>query len=214
MNLLLAGIEPSAPTPSSVAWDCLAAISEMEFEEHSVATLRLPAVWDDCFQPLQDALNQNWDAIVCLAGKNCDALAVERIAINESDVSIKDRCGRRPRSKVIVTDGDPGYWSGLPYRELSARLSEAKLEATSSHSAGTGLSNFIFYRMMHSLALRGRQIPAGLIHLPERRFKVEQAEQFASVLLSCLDGRLISESSLRIDLSAAATRSRLQSHVR
>ncbi|MBK1876940.1 hypothetical protein [Pelagicoccus mobilis] len=210
MNLLLAGIEPTVPTSEAVAWRYLSVIGEMEFEGHHVVTLRLPAVWDDCFLPLKDCLSQKWDAVVCLADADSESIEVERIAINETDVSTKDRSGRRPRGKVIVPDGEPGYWSTLPYRELALQLTNAKLQASGSHSAGTGLANFVFYRMMHALSVSERRLSAGLIHLPERRFEEEKAERFASVLVSCLDGNREPEDSLKLNLDRIQARSGVQ----
>lgn len=212
MNLLLAGLEPSVPTAKAVAWQYLTAIGEMSFDEHTVETVRLPAVWDDCYQPLLDRLRLDWDCVVCLAGKSGGSIAVERVAINETDASIKDRSGRRPRGKKIVADGDPGYWSGLPYRELSERLSDAKLEATRSHSAGAGLANYVFYRLMHTLSQGARGVQAGLLHLPERRFEKEDVERFFAVLVSTLGNRSRSSEALAVDLEKLRLRGPLQSN--
>lgn len=211
MNLLLAGLDSTAPTQNPVSKQCLSLVGEMELEGHSVSTIALPAVWDDCFQPLHDLLAQDWDAVVCLAEKDCEAIAVERVALNEADVTIKDRSGRRPRGKQISQMGDPGYWSGLPYRELSMKFTEAKLEATSSHSAGIGLSNYVFYRMMHALSESGRRPLAGLIHLPRRGLEASALERFIGVLVSCLDPNVASESSLQIKKGNLNIRGDLQS---
>lgn len=211
MNLLLAGIESTDAASDAVAWQYLSAASEMDVGEHSVTTLRLPAVWDDCFLTLHSLLDQSWDAVVCLAARDVDVVSVERIAINETDVAIKDRNGRRPRSKLIAAGGEPGYWSGLPYRELSSRFTEAKVEAASSHSAGTGLANYVFYRLMHFFSNDSRDIPAGLIHVPACQIASERAECFVAVLLDCLHQRPDSNESLLVDVKSQKVRSAIQS---
>ncbi|EDY85128.1 pyrrolidone-carboxylate peptidase superfamily [Verrucomicrobiia bacterium DG1235] len=210
MNLLLVGFESMDPAAGSNSWKCVSACEGIEFEDHRVQVLQLPASWDDCFEPLESALEENWDAVVCLADKSCDSYAIERIAINEADVTWKDRLGRRPRRKLIKLSGDPGYWTGLPYRELALRLTTANFQASPSHSAGMGLANYVFYRMMHELATRGEDMQAGLIQIPDSAASLseERTRQFVSVLLDTLDPAARSQDSLSFDSS------RVGSHLR
>lgn len=210
MNLLLVGLETVDGTSKSLACECVAACSALEFESHTVESLVLPARWDDCFKPLDAMLDRPWDAIVLFSEKMCDSISIERIAINETDVAQKDATGRRPRGKAIQAAGDPGYWTSLPYRELASKLTAAKFMAIPSHSAGMALANYVCYRMMHGLAQRGRQIPAGLLQLPFAGavFSEAEAKRFTSILLEALDPQRLSRESLGVDLSRVSDRIR------
>lgn len=206
MNLLLVGLESIALPADSVACQWVASLAQVEAEGHMIQSIRLPSSWDGCFGPLQSLLASPWDAVVVFAEKGSGPIAIERIAINETDVSQKDSEGRRPRGKLIENAGEPGYWTTLPYRELASRLTAARFAASSSHSAGTSLANFVCYKLLHELAKRGSEIPAGLIQLPGSLASVspDEAKQFLSALLGSLDAS--GNDSLRLDLDRLSQR--------
>lgn len=208
MNLLLVGFESSTAASDCGFWQSVAGIDKEGLGENKVETLQLPSVWDTCFEPLGYVLAQPWDAIVFLAEKSCETIAVERVAINEADVAIKDSIGRRARGKVIDAVGDSGYWTGLPFRELAMNLTTARFPAVASHSAGTGLANYVYYRLMRQLSKVGRSIPAGLIQLPQGKsaFSEEEGKRFVSVLLDTLDPNQIQQDRLGFDLQSMQTR--------
>ncbi len=208
MNLLLVGLETIDGGAQSLACQSVTSFAAGDLEGHNVESLTLPPRWDDCFKPLDAVLDHPWDAIALFSEKVGDTVAIERIAINETDVSQKDAIGRRPRGKVIEAEGDPGYWTTLPYRELASRLTAQKFTATPSHSAGMALANYACYRMMHGLALRKRRIPAGLMQLPlaGKAFSEDEAKRFLSVLVEALDPIRLSEDSLGVELSRIAER--------
>lgn len=208
MNLLLVGLETIDASSQSLACQCVANIASLDVENHNVESLTLPARWDDCFKPLDAMLDHPWDAIVLFSERVCDSISIERIAINEADVSQKDAVGRRPRGKSIEVDGDAGYWTSLPYRELAAKLTASRFPATSSHSAGMALANYTCYRMMHGLAERNRRIRAGLLQLPftGTAYSEVDAKRFLGVLFETLDPKFVSQESLAIDLPGVADR--------
>lgn len=216
MNLLLAGLETIDSSAQSLACQCVANCASLELDGHNVESLSLPARWDDCFKPLEAMLEHPWDAIVVFSERVSDSISIERIAINEADVSQKDVIGRRPRGKTIDPTGDPGYWTSLPYRELASKLTGANFLAVPSHSAGMALANYVCYRMMHGLAQRNRRIRAGLLQMPFARepFSETEAKRFLSVLLEALDPSFVSGESLSIDLPRAADRLRVENPFR
>ncbi len=216
MNLLLVGLETIDSSAQSLACQCVANCSSLEVDGHNVESLALPARWDDCFKPLESMLEHPWDAIVVFSERVSDSISIERIAINEADVSQKDVIGRRPRGKTIDPAGDPGYWTTLPYRELASKLTGASFLAVPSHSAGMALANYVCYRMMHGLAQRNRRIRAGLLQMPFARepFSETESKRFLSVLLETLDPSFVSGESLGIDLPRAADRLRVENPFR
>lgn len=208
MNLLLVGLESIELPAESLACRWVDSLIQVEAEGHAVQSIRLPSNWDGCFAPLQSRLGSPWDAVVVFAEKDAGSIAIERIAINETDVSQKDSEGRRPRGKAIETAGEAGYWTTLPYRELASRLTSARFAASSSHSAGTSLANFVCYKLLHELAKRGSRTPAGLIHLPKAQ-KVgsrDEAKEFLSALLDSLGTSASGNDKLRIDLDRLSQR--------
>ncbi len=216
MNLLLVGLETIDSSSQSLACQCVASCSAVDSEEHHVESLILPARWDDCFKPLDSLLDHPWDSIVIFSERVCDSISIERIAINEADVSQKDAVGRRPRGKSIEAAGDPGYWTTLPYRELAARLTAANFPAVSSHSAGMALANYVCYRMLHGLAQRNRRTRAGLLQLPFTRssFSEEESKRLLSVLLETLDPSFVAKDSLGIELARVEDRLRSENPLR
>lgn len=211
MNLLLAGLETIDGSTQSLACQCVESCVALEHEGHNVESLTLPARWDDCFKPLNGMLEYPWDAIVIFSERVCDSISIERIAINEADVSQKDAIGRRPRGKVIEASGDPGYWTSLPYRELAVKMTAARFPAISSHSAGTALANFACYQLLHGLEQRNLKIRAGLLQIPFSRsvFSEEESKRFVSVLFETLDPSVVSNESLGINLAQAGDRLRV-----
>ncbi|MDQ8185870.1 hypothetical protein [Pelagicoccus sp. SDUM812002] len=210
MNLLLAGLEIIDSSSQSVACQCVTGCAAVDCGDHRVESLVLPARWDDCFSPLAALLDRPWDAVVIISEKAGDSISIERIAINETDVSQKDAIGRRPRGKLIEPAGDAGYWTTLPYRELASKLTAHTFMAVPSHSAGMALANYTCYRMMHELVSQKRGIPAGLLQLPRNRsaFTEEDLKRFISILLETLDPRQLSDDSLEIDLQRLSSRMR------
>ena len=186
MKLLFTGFEPATEGAESPTSRWIFDLSELAPESVIVRTVLLPATWDGAFAALQPLLGQGWDAVVCLASKRCDQLAIERVAVNENDVSQKDSEGRRPRSKVIVDGGDAGYWTGLPYRELGLRLTERQIASAASHSAGGGLGNHVFYQLMRWIDRSGQTVVGGLVQVPEAAAAIDANKERRRAFLDCI----------------------------
>ena len=65
-----------------------------------------------------------------------------------------------------MAGGPAAYLSTLPVAAMVASLERAGIPSEVSNSAGTYVCNHVFYRVMHDLARRGRDLPAGFVHLP------------------------------------------------
>lgn len=167
MKILFTGFEAAPGATESPSWNWISDLAEVAGETHLVSALQLPLMWDECFSQLRVQLNQGWDAVIVMGSRAGEGLTIERIAMNENSVSCKDARGRRPRAKVIDKDGEPGYWSGLPYRELGIVLTESRIPTSPSHNPGGGLANHVFYQLMNWIALSRRELVGGLIHVPE-----------------------------------------------
>ncbi|MDQ8203430.1 hypothetical protein [Pelagicoccus sp. SDUM812003] len=204
MKILFTGFAPESETANPMSWKWIEHASQHVSHDHFAQALQVPFSWDDCFETLRPTLNQGWDAVVCLGSRPIESLAIERLALNETDAACKDCLGRRPRSKVIDPDGEAGYWTGLPYRELGLTLSADRLPSKPSHSAGGGLSNFLFYKLMNWIALSRRSLVGGLIHVPEQETAVPVSEEaqktFVRSVFTALTRSAERSDSLMVDL--------------
>lgn len=169
MKILFAAFSPlSDSVDSSASLEFTSAAKSLSDGVNSVCSLELPSEWDKAFPVLAAALEDHWNAVILIGSReDIDSIAIERIALNECDPSVKDANGRRALSKCIVEAGDPGYWSGLPFRTLVNKISEAGVPCYASHSAGGGLPNYVFYKMMDWISASKSTLVGGLIQVPE-----------------------------------------------
>ena len=94
-------------------------------------------------------------------------ISVERVALNVLDFRIPDNRGRKYRDEAIRRDGPAAYFSTLPVRGVLAALKEVGIPAELSNTAGTYLCNYAMYTVLDALAVDGRRIPAGFVHVPQ-----------------------------------------------
>ena len=163
---LIAAFSPEADTPGDVARDLAFNASDASIDGLTINALELPRSWNNAFPILEKELKKNWDALLLVAGSDLGSLAIERLALNECDGREKDNEGRRPPSKKITPGGEPGYWTGLPYRELVLGMSAKGVPSFASHNPGGGVPNLVFYKLMEFVVRSESPLLSGLIHLP------------------------------------------------
>ncbi|SES37076.1 pyroglutamyl-peptidase I [Psychrobacillus sp. OK032] len=89
----------------------------------------------------------------------------ERIAINVKD-GAADNEGHVPIDESINLEGEPGYFSTLPIRQMVNKLIEAGFPAEISNTAGTYLCNNVMYEALHYAKTTKIDMKAGFIHIP------------------------------------------------
>lgn len=94
------------------------------------------------------------------------AISLERTAVNVLDFRIPDNAGEQVRDQAIVPGGPAAYQSRLPLHEAVRCLREKDIPAYISNTAGLYLCNAWMYLVLHHLAVRGSDIPAGFVHVP------------------------------------------------
>jgi pyroglutamyl-peptidase len=67
----------------------------------------------------------------------------------------------------VVTGGPAAYFATLPVREMQKAIQDAGIPVELSLSAGAYLCNQVMYVLLHELAIKSLDIPAGFIHLPQ-----------------------------------------------
>lgn len=107
------------------------------------------------------------DAVVMIgqAGGR-DKITPERVAINISDARIDDNEGNRPKDEPVVEGAPAAYFSTLPIKDIVAAMECEAIPAGISNSAGTFVCNHLMFGVLHYIAVRGLDIPAGFIHIP------------------------------------------------
>lgn len=89
----------------------------------------------------------------------------ERIAINVKD-GAADNEGHIPIDESINLEGEPGYFSTLPIRQMVNKLLAEGLPAEISNTAGTYLCNNVMYEALHYAKTTKPDMKAGFIHIP------------------------------------------------
>ena len=112
---------------------------------------------------------------------------VERIAINLIDARKPDNDGAQPKDVPIDPGGPTAYLATLPTREILEELRGNKIPAALSYSAGTYLCNFVMYKTLRMIDIRGLSSIAGFIHVPYTPdLAVRRDEPAASMPMSLL----------------------------
>lgn len=108
----------------------------------------------------------NPDAVISLglAGGRYK-ITPERIAINVKD-GAADNQGHVPVDESIHLEGQPGYFSTLPIRQMVNKLIEQGYPAEISNTAGTYLCNNVMYEALHFAQTDTLNMQAGFIHIP------------------------------------------------
>lgn len=128
-------------------------------------------------------------AVICTGQSSRASISLERVAINVANARIPYNCGTQPVDEPLNCAGPAAYFSGLPLRDISEALKEAKIPAAISNSAGTFGCNQIFYHLMDYRSRLGLEIPAGFIHvpcLPEQAVNNEMPSMALGVIVEAL----------------------------
>ncbi|WP_199441057.1 pyroglutamyl-peptidase I [Umezawaea beigongshangensis] len=175
-TVLLTGFEPFGGERTNPSWDAVIELAARpRTGDHQLVVLQLPCVFDASITALRAAVAEHApDVVICVgqAGGR-DGITPERIAVNLSDARVPDNAGNQPIDVPVVPDAPAAYFTGLPVKACVARLEEAGIPASVSHTAGTFVCNHVFYGLMHLLATELPHVRGGFVHVP---FSPEQAE--------------------------------------
>lgn len=175
-KLLLTGFEPFGGEQMNPAVLVMDRLKGQTIGPYIVEGLELPTVFGKSIDRLMEAVKvAEPDVVICLgqAGGRPD-ISFERIAINVNDARIADNEGNQPEDTPVVVDGPAAYWSTLPIKAMVAKLRSSGIPASVSDSAGTFVCNQIFYGLMHYIAVSGKKMRGGFVHIP---YLPEQALQ-------------------------------------
>lgn len=167
-KVLLTAFEPFASERFNPSLEAARRMEHIEFSGAHLRTAELPV---DRFRAIDlavESIRANLPDIVIMLGEGSWRYRInpERVAINVDDFRIPDNTGNQPKGEPIVDGGPAGYFSTLPIRAISERITSAHIPAAISNSAGTYLCNRLFYSVMHLISTEQLPLRAGFIHLP------------------------------------------------
>jgi pyroglutamyl-peptidase len=166
--ILLTGYEPFAEIKMNPSIEACRRLQSQNFNGYEVVVEEIPMRYQDVREIIEGHIVDYRPAAAISTGihSRTPRILVERVAINVGSSEGRTNFGYTSLDQPLNPEGPAVYLTTLPYREFLAALSEAKIPAALSNSAGTVGCNQIFYHLMDYLARMGIDIPAGFIHIP------------------------------------------------
>lgn len=146
----------------------LEAVRRVEFSDAELEKCEVPTVFYRSVEIVTAKIDEICPDAVIMIGQagGRDRITPERVAINVSDARIPDNAGNMPMDEPIVKDGPAAYFATLPIKSIVAALDCEGIPSAVSNSAGTFVCNHLMYGVLHHIATRKLQIPAGFVHIP------------------------------------------------
>ena len=166
MKILLTGFEPWGKWDQNPSGEAALSLHGAVVGGHEVVGVTLPVVHGEDFARVTPLIEAHCPAAVVSLGLGGGGttLNVERVAVNLKVIDGGE--GDEPGDLPVVEGGPAAYFSTLPTRKMVASMQAAGVPARLSYSAGTFLCNHIMYQVLHYLAERRMEIPAGFVHIP------------------------------------------------
>lgn len=167
MSILITGFEPFAGEIINPSWLVAQALHGRTFEHLPVHAHRLPTVFGQSLQILEQLIAEHKPSIIICFGQAAGrcSVSIERIAINIDDARIADNLGQCPIDCPINENGPNAYFSTLPIKAIVQELRHSGIPAEVSNSAGTFVCNHVFYGLMQ-MTIQHKGIKAGFVHIP------------------------------------------------
>lgn len=164
-SILLTGFDIWPEVTYNSSW--LAVSRSQPFCRSSIRKTMLPVSWKQAPINLTEQLDSDVIAVLAFGmAPNSNVVSVEEVANNHCDLNARDIDGRGPAYQQVRPGGPLSYVSTLPIESMVSSLNSDGIPAQISSYAGNFLCNFVFYTLMDNLAVVGRTIPAGFVHLP------------------------------------------------
>ena len=154
--------------------------------DKQILKLLLPVEFEEAPRLAAMSLMRSRPSAVLMLGQAGGRAAVtpERVAINVMDARMPDNAGFEPHDVPVEQEGPAAYFSTLPIKKLVEELTAGGLPAAVSNSAGTYVCNAVMYGVLHAIAMRELDIPAGFIHVPF--ITLEEGIRAAEIILGVL----------------------------
>lgn len=167
MKVLLTGFDPFGGEKINPALEAVKLVAD-KVGEVEVVKLEVPTVFYKSIDTVDAKIAEvKPDVVLCIgqAGGRFD-ITPERVAINVNDARIKDNEGNQPLEGAIFEDGEPAYFTTLPFKAMVAKIREAGIPASVSNTAGTFVCNHLMYGVLYLADKKYPGLKAGFIHVP------------------------------------------------
>ena len=192
MNIIVTGFEPFLDNEINPTLEVLKLLPK-NIEGHNIITVRLPVLYDQCFDVLKPYIIKYNPGIIInlgLAAKR-NNICLERVAINMSHSTHKDNAGVVKIDETIIKDGENAYFSKLPIRKILYKIGEKGIPVEISNTAGLYVCNNVMYHVLHYINSNNLNIKAGFIHVPfmdsQVQNKLENSLPIDTILEAVLD---------------------------
>ncbi|KRN04352.1 pyroglutamyl-peptidase I [Holzapfeliella floricola] len=144
---------------------------------NKIEKVTLPTVFKKATDVLVTFLNRYQPDVVVSIGEagGRSEITVERVAINIDDARLPDNDNQVPIQKLIREDGDDGYFSTLPLKDIVEAVRMTKIPASISNTAGTYVCNHVMYEALYWSKRQSKNVQSGFIHVPYLPLEVVQS---------------------------------------
>lgn len=165
--ILLTGFEPFGGSSVNPSIEACKLLMNETYNGYTVKVEEIPLHFKEIKPKIIKHINSyNPSAVICTGQSSRSLISLERVAINIANARIPYNCGSKPTDEKLEQHGPTGFFTKLPLRKLLESLTDAKIPAEISNTAGTFGCNQIFYHLMKHLEDNGINTPAGFIHVP------------------------------------------------
>jgi pyroglutamyl-peptidase len=177
-RVLLTGFGPFGKVANNPSWSVARGLDGQVVAGGTVHSLSLPVLYGEDHRLVQAALREIDPQLILLLGvsSGAPAIHVERFAVNLRGAEpssmplseVRDPVSPAPGESLtpICPDGPAAYLATIDCEAVSAEIRKVGVPAEAHSYAGAYLCNHILYYTLHSLALAGRSVPCGFLHLP------------------------------------------------
>ncbi|MBN1160221.1 MAG: pyroglutamyl-peptidase I [Candidatus Diapherotrites archaeon] len=185
-RVLITGFDKFGNNTTNSSGDIARTFNGKKNEKYEVRGVMLPTVYNTAVQRLKEEIDSyNPDVVMCLGlfgGR--PNITVERVAINVTDEDMADNEGNIIQNEPILENGETAVFSTLPVTNIVKTLRENGIPAAVSNTAGTFVCNHIFYNLITYLKSKGKNIPAGFIHVPFLPEEVAKNDEYVKKMPS------------------------------
>ncbi|MCI5997312.1 MAG: pyroglutamyl-peptidase I [Peptoniphilaceae bacterium] len=167
MKILVSGFDPFGGEKINPAIESVKKLPD-EINGVKIIKVEIPTVAHKSLKKLQEVIEiEKPDVVLSIgqAGGRPD-ITVERVGINVDDFRIKDNEKNQPIDEKIAKDGPDAYLVTVPIKAMVQKMTENKIPASVSNTAGTFVCNHVCYGMAHLAATKYPNMRTGFVHIP------------------------------------------------
>lgn len=171
MRILLTGFTTFGDHTENPSQHIVEALADRSIDGLEIVAEVLPVEYQAAGERIRQLIDTlQPEAIVSLGlAAGCDAINLERVALNVDDAALADNAGDLASGRMIALDGPAAYWSSLPLEAMQRSLQAHGIPVRISNHAGTYVCNHLFYAARHAIEQSATPIPCGFIHVPAIR---------------------------------------------